>query len=79
MFFGSGILSLIQGMTMKEPIEVTGIWLRGNRDNGIEVLVEVNGYWRKAITDSFYGEVSHIVEPLGIMAAPVEDNDESKE
>lgn len=53
-------------------ITTTGVWLR-NDGPWLEVLVEVDGEWRVAIRE--YApldaqSISHIVEPLGIMASP---------
>ncbi len=56
---------------------VTGVWLRkATAHNGgqIEVLVELDGKWRKVIVDrADDGPISHIVETAGILRAPVDD------
>lgn len=67
---------------MKTPITTTGVWLRtGNPDprypglKKLEVLVEIEGQWRVAITShvpSFEGECSHIAEGLGMQSAPLD-------
>jgi hypothetical protein len=51
------------------PIAIGGVWLRGSRDDGVEVLVEVDGHWRVVIRDDVNEIVSNIVEPLGIRHA----------
>jgi hypothetical protein len=59
---------------LKEAVPVTGVWLRNVGDK-IEVLVEVNGEWRVAIHGYTLGyrdqEISHIVEPAGILKGTV--------
>jgi hypothetical protein len=62
----------------KEPVSVTGIWLRKSPDHydgRVEVLAEVDGQWRKAIEypNPHDGPISHIVEPAGIRNAPPDD------
>lgn len=56
---------------MADAVEVHGIWLRRIGDD-LQVLAEVApGDWRLVITSWFGGQVSHIVEPRGIIdAAP---------
>ena len=57
----------------KETVAVSGVWLQkhpANLGNHIEVLVEVDGEWRrlgKWINDD--GPISHIVEAAGIRDA----------
>jgi hypothetical protein len=57
-------------------VVVTGLWLRkdaGNR-GALEVLLEIDGQWRKAIAETADdGPISHIVEPAGILTAPLDD------
>lgn len=59
-----------------ETIPVSGVWLRGV-GNDVEVLVEVDGEWRRAIpsqginTAGGLQTVSHCVHPSGIAKAPV--------
>ena len=52
-------------------IAIDGIWLRriGSR---VEVLAEVDRQWRIIIVENVDGQFSHIVEPGGIAAAPIE-------
>lgn len=54
-----------------DNVKITGIWLRRSGDE-LHVLVEVNKQWHKAIVEHFDGNISHIVEPAGILSAPVE-------
>jgi hypothetical protein len=59
----------------KQPVPVTGVWLqKATAHNGgqLRVLVEIDGQWREVITEvADDGPISHIVEPSGMMAAPV--------
>lgn len=55
----------------KEPVAITGLWLR-RRDDNAEALVELDGEWRKVITERYDGAFSHIAEPSGIRNAPVD-------
>lgn len=57
---------------MQEPVEITGLWLRVFQGK-IKVLLEIDGEWRRCLTESCDGIVSHIVEPIGIVASPVDD------
>lgn len=55
---------------MADPVGVHGIWLRRIGDD-LQVLAEVApGDWRLVITSWAPGQVSHIVEPRGIVGAP---------
>lgn len=64
-------------MSVKEPVLVTGVWLRkATAHNGgrLEVLAEVDGVWRLVIDDvADDGPISHIAEPSRIRTAPVDD------
>jgi hypothetical protein len=53
-----------------EPVPITGLWLRREGDDAV-VLVEVDGEWRKVITERFDGAFSHIAESTYILDAPV--------
>jgi hypothetical protein len=58
-------------MTKQKPVCVTGIWLRTEGDK-IIVEAEIGGEWIPIITDylaSSEAVISHIVEPLGMLAA----------
>lgn len=58
----------------KPSVAVGGVWLRKVGQYGLEVLTEVGGQWRVVISEKWpadgQGEISHIVEPTGIMRAP---------
>lgn len=55
---------------MADPVCVHGIWLRKIGDD-LQVLAEVApGDWRLVITSWAAGQLSHIVEPRGIVDAP---------
>lgn len=58
-----------------EGVTVTGIRLVSVGAPGvhehIEVHAEVNGIWRRVISELMQGPISHIVEPSGIKNAPV--------
>ena len=58
----------------KDMVEVTGVKLRCFNGK-VEVLVEVGGSWRLAISERYddEGVISHIVEPSGIRRAPIEE------
>lgn len=62
---------------MNEPVPITGIHLiRVHREGGLadlEVRAEVDGQWRTVITELDDGPASHIVEPAGILNAPLSD------
>lgn len=69
---------------MNKPfVEAHGVWLRKVGEHGLEVLVEVGGTWRVAIRENWpsdgQGEISHIVEPRGILQAPHEPYDPAQE
>jgi hypothetical protein len=53
-----------------EPVPITGLWLRREGDDAV-ALVEVNGEWRKVITERLDGAFSHIAEQSGILKSPV--------
>lgn len=64
-------------------VPVHGVWIRGGSPGTtLEVLVEhPEGTWRRVwsadcMVDN-YGIVSHIVEPLGIKDAPVDEESNS--
>lgn len=52
------------------------VWIRkaGCTNPNVQVLVEVDGVWRIIYSEPLshwtHGEVSHIVEPLGIDSSP---------
>lgn len=65
----------------KTGVLVTGIWLRHlkNNVNVVEVLAEIDGVWRLVITEfdgtfnhGVEGPISHIVEPAGMLKAPLD-------
>lgn len=51
---------------------VTGIWLRTTLTGRVEVLFEREGHWWLAIDVANGDNISHIVEPLGMAAAPLD-------
>jgi hypothetical protein len=69
-----------------DSVAITGVWLRtikhypGNErgeheTEDIEVLVEIDGRWRKVIEEISAdqgGPISHIVEVAGITKAPLD-------
>lgn len=61
----------------KQGVNVTGIWLHavfnehGEWTDKMRVCAEVNGEWRECIVEAPIGHCSHIVEPGGILRAPV--------
>ena len=63
---------------MKEPISITGVWLRNlGSESGpkrTEVLVEVEGVWRMVVSYTNIDQCtcSHIVEPAGIRSSPAD-------
>lgn len=56
---------------MKSHIGISAIWLR-RTGNGVEVLAEVDGDWRKVIAEHIDGSFSHIVEAIGIQRSPID-------
>jgi hypothetical protein len=52
-------------------VEVRGIWLRKIGDQ-VQVLAEVDNQWRLVIEERQDGNFSHIVEPSGILSAPLD-------
>jgi hypothetical protein len=65
----------------KDSVRVSGVWLvktPSNLGNKIEVLVEVDGQWRRAIsTIADDGPISHISEPAGMRTAPPAETTET--
>lgn len=63
----------------KQTISIGGVWVRNNDEGQVEVLLEVEGVWRKVYVESWQvldpeeNLVSHIVEPAGILRAPEDD------
>lgn len=55
----------------KETVAVSGLWLRRMGDD-VEVLVEIDGVWRLAITEPLDANFSHIAETGGLRLAPVD-------
>jgi hypothetical protein len=59
----------------QEAVPVTGVWLRTTDNGKLEVLVETAGEWRVVIDGYRIGEreqeISHIVEPAGILKGEV--------
>ena len=56
----------------QSPIAITGVWLRRFRDH-IEVLIERGGVWYQVMEETNAdGPISHIVEPAGMLKAPVD-------
>lgn len=53
------------------PVEITGLWLRRIGDDA-EVLIEVNGEWRKVIAERYDGAFSHIAEQPAMLKAPAD-------
>jgi hypothetical protein len=53
-----------------DTVEVSGIWLRRIGEE-MQVLAEVDGEWRLIMSEHPDDNVSHIMEPAGIMAAAV--------
>jgi hypothetical protein len=62
---------------MSETIAITGVWLRRRGgENGpatAEVLVEIDGVWRKAIVEDLDSNFSHIAEGAGAHSWPEDD------
>lgn len=55
----------------KRPVEVTGIWLDAHSGR-IRVRAEIGGEWRTVIEETnSEGHISHIVEPSGMLKAPL--------
>jgi hypothetical protein len=56
-----------------EPItvEITAIWLR-RIGNELHVCAEIDGEWRRVITELVDGNISHIAETNGIASAPLD-------
>lgn len=53
---------------------VSGVWLRKTTSGQLTVLAEVDGVWRAIIDERCDdGPISHIVEPDGILTAPIDD------
>lgn len=65
----------------KDSVRVGGVWLvktPSHLGNKIEVLVEVDGQWRRAISEvADDGPISHIAEPAGLRTAPVAETTET--
>jgi hypothetical protein len=55
---------------MNDEIAVQGVWLRRIGDEA-QVLVQIEGNWRLCAKEPMDGNFSHIVEPSGIVKAPV--------
>jgi hypothetical protein len=55
----------------QSPVPITGLWLRtiGGR---IEVLLEIDGFWRLINDEPIADTTSHITETLGIRKAPLD-------
>jgi hypothetical protein len=53
-------------------IKIKGIWLRRIGDR-IQVLAERDDGWHLIIDELIDGQVSHIVEPSGIVSAPLDE------
>lgn len=66
----------------KDSVRISGVWLvktPAHLGNKIEVLVEVDGTWRRAISEiSDEGPISHIAEPAGLRTAPAAEVWEAK-
>ncbi|MEW6737503.1 MAG: hypothetical protein AB1489_39845 [Acidobacteriota bacterium] len=58
-------------------IEISGIWLL-RRGKDAQVLVEINGEWRLAISELYDSNFSHIAEPIGSGNWPVVDFDDPR-
>lgn len=55
------------------PVEVTGVWLDAHSGR-IRVRVEFGGEWHTVISETAGdGHISHIVNPTGILGAPLSD------
>lgn len=59
----------------QDPVPVTGIWLFKENDHCI-VSAEINGEWRRLISEHVEGPFSHIIEPPGMIKAPLETGEE---
>lgn len=61
----------------QSSVPVSAVWLRKateHNGNRLEILVEVDGVWRKIIDDTADdGPISHIVESSGIRRAAIDD------
>jgi hypothetical protein len=61
----------------RQPVPVTGVWLRKTTSGLLEVLVETDGVWRLVVEEICDdGPISHIVEPAGILGAPADPRGE---
>lgn len=62
-----------------KTVEVSGIWIRAGNPAAtkVEVLAEVGGEWLLLATETCDGPFSHIIEPLGIAAAPRDPGSEA--
>lgn len=56
----------------KQSISITGLWLRRRGDKA-EVLVERGGKWYLCAAEYLDNNFSHIIEPLGIERAKLDD------
>lgn len=59
-------------MSKKKAIEITGLWLRRRGDKA-EILVERDGKWYLCAAEYLDNNFSHIIEPLGIERAKLDD------
>ena len=64
---------------MNAGVKVEGVWVRKIQHEDrqcVEVLVELEGRWRRVYCEPaanfITGEVSHIIEPGGIIDAPLD-------
>lgn len=61
----------------RKGITIEGVWLRTVGSQS-QVLVQIDGQWRLVIGETIFtadgklAPVSHIVEPSGVMASPVD-------
>lgn len=59
-----------------QSVAIEGLWLRGSLEGGcVEVLVEIDGAWRLVGSEPIADDLvlaSHIFEPAGIVAAPLD-------
>ena len=60
-------------------VAITALWLRRSPDDYAEVLVEIDGKWRLAISEQADGLFSHIAEARGHYLWPPDPLDERDE
>ena len=59
-------------MNQKEPICITGLWLRRIGEN-VEVLIERDDQWYRILRENIEGNFSEIVESAGMVTLGILD------